>query len=184
MKIYTRTGDAGDTGLFGGGRVSKAHPRVAAYGAVDELNAVLGLAAALVEDADLAARVAAVQHRLFDVGADLATPPDGGAGAWLQRVPSAWATELESGIDALEAELAPLTAFILPGGARGAAALHLARTVCRRAERATIAAREAGEDVGEAVLAYLNRLSDWLFVAARVANARAGRPDVPWKRAP
>jgi cob(I)alamin adenosyltransferase len=180
VKIYTRSGDRGDTGLFGGRRVAKSHPRVEAYGAVDELNACLGLAAATCEDADLVARLAHAQARLFDVGADLATPPDTAANAWVARVPDQWATDLEAEIDAMEAELAPLTAFILPGGTRASAALHLARTVCRRSERRVVAARAAGEDVSDAVAVYLNRLSDWLFVAARLANARAGVPDVPW----
>jgi cob(I)alamin adenosyltransferase len=180
MKIYTRTGDSGATGLFGGERVAKTHPRVEAYGAVDELNACVGLAAAGCGDAALAARLTQVQARLFDVGADLATPPGAGASAWLTRVPDAWVADLESEIDAMEAELAPLTSFILPGGTPASAALHLARTVCRRAERRVVGARSAGEDVSDAVAVYLNRLSDWLFVAARLANARAGVPDVPW----
>jgi len=180
--IYTRTGDAGDTGLFGGARVAKTHPRVAAYGEVDELNAALGLAVALLSGTALAAQLGAVQRRLFDVGADLATPRGGAAGDWLQRVPEAWVVELEAEIDAFDAELGPLTSFIVPGGTAGAAALHLARTVCRRAERAVVAAAEAGEDLGPAVARYLNRLSDWLFMAARVANARAGVADEPWRR--
>jgi len=182
MKIYTRTGDEGDTGLFGGARVPKTHPRVVAYGEVDELNAALGVALAQVADAALAARIEAIQRRLFDVGADLATPPDGRAGAWVKRVPDAWVAELEAEIDRFDAELPALSSFIVPGGTAGAAALHLARTVCRRAERAVVAAAEAGEDLGPAVARYLNRLSDWLFMAARAANARAGVADVAWRR--
>lgn len=182
MKIYTRTGDAGDTGLFGGGRVSKTHPRVVAYGEVDELNAALGLAVAALADAALAERLAVLQRRLFDVGADLATPPGVAASEWVTRVPEAWVTALEAEIDGFEAELAPLATFIVPGGTPGAAALHLARTVCRRSERAVVAAGESGEDLGPTVARYLNRLSDWLFVAARVANARAGVPDAEWRR--
>lgn len=182
MKVYTRTGDEGDTGLFGGTRVSKTHPRVVAYGEVDELNAALGVALALVADAALAARLEALQRRLFDVGADLATPPAGSAGAWVKRVPDAWVAELEAEIDRFDDELPALGSFILPGGTAGAAALHLARTVCRRAERAVVAADEAGEELGPAVARYLNRLSDWLFMAARIANARSGVADVAWRR--
>ncbi len=180
MKIYTRSGDGGETGLFGGQRVAKTHPRVVAYGAVDELNACLGLAVASCADDELAARLRQLQARLFDVGADLATPPGTGAGGWVARVPAAWATALEGEIDAMEAELVPLTTFILPGGTATAAALHLARTLCRRAERRVLAARDAGEDVSDPVAVYLNRLGDWLFVAARLANVRAGVADVPW----
>lgn len=183
MKIYTRTGDTGQTGLFGGARVAKTHPRVEAYGEVDELNSAIGLALSLADDgpADLVASLRHTQDRLFDVGADLATPPDTAAGGWLTRVPDAWATELESAIDALSASLPPLTAFILPGGTPLAGALHLARTVCRRAERRVLAAAADGEAIGAPVIVYLNRLSDFLFVAARYANARAGVADVPWR---
>jgi cob(I)alamin adenosyltransferase len=180
MKIYTRTGDAGETGLFGGARVAKTHPRVEAYGAVDELNACLGLAAAWSDAPALAERLSVVQARLFEVGADLATPPETKAAGWVPRVDPAWVAALEAEIDTMEAELPPLTQFILPGGSRAAATLHLARTVCRRAERRVLAARAAGEDVSEVVATYLNRLSDWLFVAARLANARSGVDDVPW----
>lgn len=181
MKIYTRSGDGGDTGLFGGQRVAKTHPRVQAYGVVDELNAALGLAVAQCEDGDLAVRLRSVQARLFDVGADLATPPGTGAAGYVTRVPAAWTAALEAEIDRMEEELTPLDTFILPGGTPTAAALHLARTLCRRAERQVVAARGAGEDVSDAVAVYLNRLGDWLFVAARLANARAGVADVPWE---
>lgn len=184
MKIYTRTGDSGATGLFGGQRVTKTHPRVEAYGVVDELNACLGLAAAACDDGELAARLAHVQARLFDVGADLATPPGTPASEWVVRVPDGWVAALEADIDVMEIELAPLTRFILPGGTPASAALHLGRTVCRRAERRVVGARAAGEDVSDAVAVYLNRLSDWLFVAARLANARAGVPDLPWTAEP
>jgi cob(I)alamin adenosyltransferase len=182
VKIYTRSGDGGATGLFGGQRVAKTHPRVEAYGAVDELNACLGLVAAVCapDDDDLRGRLARVQSRLFDIGSDLATPPASRAGSWIARAQPEWATELEADIDRMEAELPPLTSFILPGGNSTAAALHFARTVCRRAERRVVGAREAGEEVSEAVSVYLNRLSDWLFVAARWANARAGVAEVPW----
>lgn len=184
MKVYTRSGDEGRTGLFGGQRVAKHHPRVEAYGTVDELNAVLGLAieALAAEAADLQRQLRAIQSRLFDLGADLATPDDGRAGAWVRRAEAAWSTELEAQIDAMESELTPLTSFILPGGSPAAAWLHLARTVCRRAERRAVEAQTAGEALSPAALVYLNRLSDWLFVAARLANARLGLADSPWVR--
>lgn len=184
MKIYTRTGDHGETALFGGGRVSKDHPRVAAYGAVDELNSVLGWALNEIAPGPTAERLARVQHDLFTLGAELATPP---ARERRRRpdtppLPAARVAEMERWMDEMDAELPPLDRFVLPGGARGAAALHVARTVCRRAERAVVslAAAEAVDDV---VLTYLNRLSDLLFVCARMENARAGRPDVPWEPA-
>jgi cob(I)alamin adenosyltransferase len=196
MKIYTRSGDEGETGLFGGQRVKKHHPRVEAYGAVDELNAIVGMAVAALEADPAEAPVLTedtillipalrrVQNRLLDLGADLATPPDSAAGAWLQRVVPAWTQALEGEIDAFEAELEPLSTFILPGGSTASAALHLARTVCRRAERRAVEARHKGEDLTNEALTYLNRLSDWLFVASRIANARAGQPDRPWQREP
>lgn len=182
MKVYTRSGDAGDTGLFGGRRVAKHHPRVEAYGTVDELNAVLGLAVTALAQGELRDRLLGIQARLFDLGADLATPEDGKAGAWLQRADASWAAALEDQIDAMEAHLAPLTSFILPGGSPAAAWLHLARTVCRRAERRAVEAQAAGEDLTPAALVYLNRLGDWLFTAARLANAQAGVADLPWTR--
>ena len=180
MKIYTRTGDQGTTGLFGGRRVSKSNPRVDAYGTIDELNAALGLSAALLPPGDLRQAVERVQASLFDLGADVATPPDASVAARLRRVDATWVAELEEQIDAMDAELAPLARFILPGGASASAALHLARTVCRRAERSLAAAAEQGERLNPAVLPYVNRLGDWLFTAARLANARAGVADVAW----
>lgn len=177
MKIYTRTGDDGTTGLFGGGRVSKADPRVDAYGTVDEANAALGWARAAGLPASVDAVLATAQATLFDVGAALASPAPLGA----TPAPGAAAdvADLEAAIDALDAVLEPLKTFILPGGTEGAARLHVARTVVRRAERAVVdlAAREP---VDPAVVRYLNRLSDLLFVQARAANRAAGRPDVPW----
>lgn len=176
MKIYTRTGDAGQTGLWGGHRVPKDALRVQAYGAVDEANAALGVARACGVDAELDRILAQVQDYLFVVGADLATP---GAAASIPRVEERDAAALEDLIDGLERELEPLRQFILPGGSLAAAHLHLARTVCRRAERWAVAlARE--EPINTHVLTYLNRLSDLLFVLARSANARAGVTDVPW----
>ena len=181
MRIYTKTGDAGETGLFGGGRVLKSDPRVSAYGAVDELNAAVGFALAL-DPQDLARPVLEqVQRDLFTLGAELATPDRAKLRSALPGDPigDADTAKLERAIDAAEAELAPLKYFILPGGTPKAAALHLARTVCRRAERAVVAlSRET--TVSAALLRYLNRLSDFLFVLARAANAHDGRPDERW----
>jgi cob(I)alamin adenosyltransferase len=182
MKIYTRTGDDGSTALFGGGRVAKAHPRVAAYGDVDELNAVLGWALTQISSAETAQRIQVVQHDLFTLGAELATPP---AAAGRKRpetppLPTARVAEMEEWIDDAERELAPLHAFVLPGGSAAAAALHVARTVCRRAERAVVALG-AAETVPPEALVYLNRLSDLLFTLARLENRRAGCDEVLWE---
>jgi cob(I)alamin adenosyltransferase len=177
-RIYTRTGDRGTTRLASGAPVSKASRRVEAYGAVDETNAFVGLARLeLAPGGRLDAVLARVQNELFDLGADLATPPAGDRPAL--RVVDSQATRLEEDLDALNEALAPLDSFVLPGGSRGAAALHVARTVCRRAERACVALAEA-EAVNPAALKYLNRLSDLLFVAARCANDD-GRADVLWR---
>ena len=175
-RIYTRTGDKGRTRLASGESVEKFDPRVEAYGAVDETNACLGLARLhTAQDAVLDPMLARAQNDLFDLGADLATPGDS-PGAL--RVLDSQVTRLEREIDLLNAELGPLTSFVLPGGSPAAAALHLARTVCRRAERACVALAER-EAVSPASLKYLNRLSDLLFVASRWANAK-GRADVLW----
>ncbi len=179
MKIYTKTGDGGETGLFGGPRVKKDDPRVEAYGEVDELNAAVGAARALVEDPEIDLQLAKIQEELFCVGAELATPHGAKARSAIPPVDAAWAARLEAAIDAWDRELPALTRFVLPGGTRTAAALHLARTVCRRAERRAVAL--AGEvEIDGTVLAYLNRLSDFLFVAARVANHRAGKEEPLW----
>jgi cob(I)alamin adenosyltransferase len=181
-RIYTRTGDAGRTRLATGEAVSKADRRVEAYGAVDETNACLGLARLhAAADAALDAMLGRIQNELFDLGADLAQPPrpDEAEGQALRIVESQVA-RLEREIDAMNAELAPLTSFILPGGTPTAAALHLARTVCRRAEREAVRLVESGAHVNPAALRYLNRLSDFLFVAARFANDR-GRAEVLWE---
>jgi cob(I)alamin adenosyltransferase len=180
-RIYTRTGDAGTTRLVTGESVSKASARVAAYGEVDELNAVIGLARRhTADDTSLDPILARVQNDLFDLGADLATPDRGPAANGALRIIPGQVERLECEIDALNDGLAPLTSFVLPGGSPASAALHLARTVCRRAERAAVAFAEA-EDASahEAALRYLNRLSDLLFVAARFANDR-GAGDVLW----
>ena len=178
MQIYTRTGDAGQTGLFGGGRVPKDDARVAAYGEVDELNAALGVArAAGLEALDEPCRV--LQEQLFTVGAVLATPRETKADAHIPHVDPEWITAMESSIDTLEKELQPQRHFILPGGTPGSAALHLARTVCRRAERRVVPLFREGL-VDEVTLHFLNRLSDLLFVMARTVNHRAGVEDVKW----
>jgi len=179
-KIYTRTGDAGQTRLASGEQVSKASRRVEAYGGVDETNSCIGLARQHTgADAALDPILARVQNDLFDLGADLATPErSGGPGAL--RITAVQVERLESEIDVLNADLSALTSFVLPGGSAASAGLHLARTVCRRAERAAVAfaAEEGGGTHGQA-LRYLNRLSDLLFVAARFANDQ-GRGDVLW----
>lgn len=179
MKIYTKTGDTGETGLFGGGRVRKDSVRVDAYGEVDELNASLGLARSLSMPTDLDALLLRLQDQLFTVGAVLATPVGTKASEHIPQIKPQWVTDMEQAIDTFETELSPMTAFILPGGSQAAAALHLARTVCRRAERRVVAALREGEAQQEVVV-YLNRLSDLLFVMARVANHRAGVEDVKW----
>lgn len=179
MKIYTKTGDDGTTGLLGPGRVAKDSPRIEAYGSVDELNAALGVARALGLDGDADSKLARVQDDLFAVGAALADPSLDGR--FHSVVRSDRIERLEDEIDALESELAPLTQFILPGGCPGGAQLHFARTVCRRAERCAITLSHVdGEDVPRELVIYLNRLSDHLFVLARAVNARAGVTDVPW----
>ena len=179
MRIYTKGGDKGQTGLFGGARVPKCDPRVSAYGDVDELNAVLGVARTLPLPAEVAARLDAVQHQLFTLGSELATPEPEKARIEIPRTQPAWAQELEKDIDAIDAEVPELRQFVLPGGTPAAAQLHLARTVCRRAERAVVALA-LHERVPENVVIYLNRLSDYLFMAARLANHRAGVQDVAW----
>jgi cob(I)alamin adenosyltransferase len=179
VKIYTKTGDAGETGLFGGPRVQKSDSRVEAYGEIDELNAALGATRALVEDPEIDAQLARVQEELFCVGAELATPHEAKARSAIPPMDAAWTARLEGAMDAWDAELPVLTRFVLPGGTRTAASLHLARTVCRRAERRVVALAAAAE-LDPLVLAYLNRLSDFLFVAARLANHRARKEEPVW----
>ena len=181
MKIYTKTGDFGDTSLFGGQRLPKHHIRIDAYGTVDETNAFLGLAATRCSLPDLTAVITRVQAELFEVGADLATPLDAKT-AYVVRIEEDRIQRLEAEIDAWENDLPPLQNFILPGGSETGAALHIARTVCRRAERA-VAALAAEEAINELTLRYLNRLSDWLFVLARVVNHRLGQAETPWRPA-
>ncbi len=197
FRIYTRTGDAGETGLFGGQRVPKDSNRVEAYGAVDELNASIGAVRASISSIaseapahliDIDALLHRIQHDLFLLGSDLATPQSSAtaATARIARMNPQRVDALEEEIDRYEAELQPLKQFILPGGTPQAASLHVARTVCRRAERRAITlvaiARETDSegDLNPEAIRYLNRLSDLLFVLARAANHRAGVPDVPW----
>jgi cob(I)alamin adenosyltransferase len=179
MKIYTKTGDRGQTALFGGARVSKASLRVSAYGDVDELNSHLGVASAHCSDEALAKRLREIQAELFSLGAELAKNPGKDVDVGVPGVSDREIEQLEREIDTFETELAPLKTFILPGGSQLAAFLHVARTACRRAERAVVLLTEA-EPVREEVMRYLNRLSDHLFVMARVANHRAKVADVPW----
>jgi len=179
MKIYTKTGDTGETSLFDNTRVLKSDPRVDAYGEVDELNAVLGVARAAGVDRDVAGSLEQIQQDLFALGARLADP----SARIADRVTKAVITEaditrLEETIDRLEGELPPLRRFILPGGSSAGAALHLARTVCRRAERRVVAL--GSEQVEPVVVVYLNRLSDLLFVMARAVNHRAAAPETEW----
>lgn len=185
MKVYTKTGDAGTTGLFGGPRVPKSDSRIDAYGTVDELNAVLGeIRAETARSAEGAAAdrlddlLDRVQHELFTLGADLATPAD--ASAAVTRVAPEHVARLEHDIDAFDEDLPELKNFILPGGSVAAARLHVARTVCRRAERLTVAAA-AEHDINRHVAVYLNRLSDLLFTAARWINQAMDIPDPVWR---
>jgi cob(I)alamin adenosyltransferase len=180
MKIYTRTGDGGDTALFGGTRVSKSDPRVAAYGDIDELNACLGTVRAQGELAgDVIELLERLQKDLFAIGARLADPAERISDRVTKvAVGQADIARLEEWIDRFEAELPPLRRFILPGGSRAGALLHFSRTVCRRAERSLVVLGR--EHVDAHLLAYVNRLSDLLFVAARVVNHRAGHPETEW----
>ena len=207
VKIYTRTGDQGKTALFGGGRVEKSHPRVQAYGTVDELNCFLGSALPAVASLEIRDRLSSLQHDLFALGANLATPPreDGTPHPHVPPLPVSRIGEMERWMDDADEELPPLRSFILPGGTQGAAALHVCRTVCRRAERMVVelheslrgggadresssqeeaqaaAQEEAQAELGE-IIRYLNRLSDLFFTLSRLENRRAGVPDVEWRK--
>jgi cob(I)alamin adenosyltransferase len=181
MKIYTKTGDDGTTGLYGGGRVRKDDARVEAYGAVDELNAAIGLARAHQPPAEIDELLARSQNELFDLGAELASLQP--AAQRLAVIGQSEILAVEREIDRFDGALPPLKNFILPGGTRAAAALHLARTVCRRAERRLITVAVApNENISAHAIVYLNRLGDLLFVLARAANAAAGQADVEWKK--
>ncbi|MDX7952090.1 cob(I)yrinic acid a,c-diamide adenosyltransferase [Lichenihabitans sp. Uapishka_5] len=179
-RIYTRTGDDGSTALASGERRSKADARVEAYGTIDETNAAIGLARLGLDETAprVDAMLARIQNDLFDLGADLARPPAADEGEVL-RVTQAQVDRLEREIDELNADLSPLRSFVLPGGTPAAAALHIGRTVCRRAERLIVALRHGGDAVGEPALRYTNRLSDFLFVASRWVNDK-GETDILW----
>ncbi len=183
MKVYTRGGDQGETSLFVGHRVRKDDLRVEAYGAVDELNSILGVALTEISDEDLRSLLGNAQRSLFDLGGELATPDvesRDARGKPIPRVVDSDVEALEGEIDRLDGELEPLRSFILPGGSRGAALLHQARTACRLAERRVV--QLAAEEKIEPVLVrYLNRLSDTLFTVARVVNARSGTPEPTWE---
>ncbi|MBI5535487.1 MAG: cob(I)yrinic acid a,c-diamide adenosyltransferase [Deltaproteobacteria bacterium] len=180
MKIYTRTGDDGTTGLFGGERVHKHDARVEAYGTVDELNSAIGLVRSAGIDRVIDGPLEAIQNELFVIGAEIACVPGKEGSLGLALIDESAAARLEGWIDEAEQELPPLKVFILPAGTPASAGLHVARTVARRAERALLAAHEKSP-VRQELLVYLNRLSDLLFVLARRANHLAGVPDVPWK---
>lgn len=182
MKIYTKTGDAGDTGLYRGGRVPKDAPRINAYGTVDELNSQIGWVRTLALDSETDALLGRVQNDLFVIGADLSTPPEAvNEGDVVMRLPAEAQHYLEESIDRIEAVLTPLRQFIIPGGSSEAAGLHVARSICRRAEREVVALGRR-ETVNPAVVVYLNRLSDCLFMLARDQNHRQGRDDIPWEK--
>lgn len=176
IKIYTKTGDDGTTSLFSGGRVAKHHLRVESYGTIDELNSVLGVARTCKPDGD--AWLARIQHQLFNLGADLATPLDAKS-SWIVRMDTDTVRWLENTIDEMTEQLPELKNFILPGGSPAAAHIHVARTICRRAERLAVLLRES-EPIGEHVLPYLNRLSDFLFTLARWENLKAGISEEAW----
>jgi cob(I)alamin adenosyltransferase len=178
MKIYTKTGDDGTTSLFSGGRVPKTHLRVEAYGTVDELNSVIGLARAHKPHSQTDVWLMQIQNHLLRMGADLATPMDAKAD-WVVRIDAETVAWLETTIDTMTAQLPELKNFILPGGTPSAATLHVARTVCRRAERLVVALTEQ-ENIGEYPLVYLNRLSDFLFTLARWENHQAGESEEKW----
>jgi cob(I)alamin adenosyltransferase len=182
MKIYTRTGDKGETGLFGGSRVSKAHLRLQAYGTLDELNSVIGVLRVKVSKLTVVDEVLKqIQQDLFGLGAILATPADQASRLHARMSKPTWSLEeMEKDIDRLNEMAPPMKAFVLPGGCEGSALAHWARTVCRRAEREIVTL--AGEvEVNAIVLTYINRLSDWLFALARAENAQNGVPDVEWR---
>jgi cob(I)alamin adenosyltransferase len=180
MKIYTKTGDKGETGLVGNTRIKKTSARIKAIGEVDELNAAIGLARTESQGAEIDEHLAWIQSALFDLGAELASLP--GAKLSFAILAPAAARHLEESIDSQTSKLEPLRTFILPGGTKLAAHLHLARCICRRAERAVLELHEE-ESLRSEVLVFLNRLSDWLFVAARTSNRQSGIEDVAWQPA-
>lgn len=180
MKIYTKTGDKGTTSLFGGKRVEKDNLRIDTYGTIDELNAFIGAAVSEINDKELKEVLENIQLDLFTLGSDLATPDENNITFAVPRVDENFVKKLEESIDKFTDKLPPLKNFILPGGSKGSSLLHLARTVCRRGERAVVTLQK-NEKIGENILVYLNRLSDLLFVLARYANLVTNTPDVEWK---
>jgi cob(I)alamin adenosyltransferase len=177
MKVYTRGGDGGETSLLSGGRVGKASPRVEAYGTIDELSSLIGLLRCEDLPDETSGRLDEIQQTLFAIGASLADPE-----GRMEHPPEAWeAGPLEDWIDAMDSELDPLRVFILPGGSRPAALAHVARTICRRAERRVLSLTDDGPVVQPGLIAYLNRLSDALFVLARFLNSRAGVAEIEWR---
>ncbi len=182
-KLYTRSGDDGTTGLFSGARVSKNHPRIEAYGTVDEFNAVLGLCIAATSVGNktevIGTILRQIQSRMFDIGADLATPEGASNEARIVRIGESHVAEIEAWIDQIDGQNEPLRNFVMPGGSELAARLHLARTTCRRAERLIVGLTHS-EPVGDSLLQYINRVSDLLFAMARLSNRLAGVQDMPW----
>lgn len=182
MKIYTKTGDKGETSLFGGERVLKDDPRINAYGTIDELNSVLGLTLCEVNSPELKDVIEGIQNELFVVGADLATPKEKKEKRIkINRVDDKFINRIEKLIDSFDSRLPQLQNFILPGGTRGTSLLHYARAVCRRAEREVVTLSN-NVDIGNKLIIYLNRLSDLLFVLARFENFSSNIPDTPWKK--
>ena len=179
MKIYTKTGDTGETGLFGGARIPKNSLRIDAIGTIDELNACIGTARSQICEKEIGNLLHRIQNELFDIGADLATLESHAKSDRLRISPD-FVETLEKDIDGLENQLAPLTNFILPGGSVAGSTLHLARTVCRRSERSVVSLADA-ESINPLILPYLNRLSDFLFVLARLVNHRQGQPEPLWE---
>ena len=180
MKIYTKTGDKGETGLFGGERVSKDSLRISAYGTIDELNSVIGLAITEVGDKSVKENLLKIQNQLFVVGSDLATPEDEKTKKLnIQRTPASYYADIEKMIDEYDEQLEELRNFILPGGSKGAAMLHVCRTICRRSEREVVALKNS-VTIGENIIIFLNRLSDLLFVLSRFENKVSNHPDTIW----
>ena len=182
MKIYTKGGDKGETGLFGGERVAKNSQRIEAYGTIDELNSFIGQAITEVKSGEIKDLLGTIQNQLFTAGSDLATPRTEKTEKYdIPRVPEEFFENAEKQIDKFEAELEPLKNFILPGGSRASALLNICRTVCRRAERRVVALKSS-EEIGENIIIFLNRLSDLFFVLARYENMISGIPDTIWKK--
>ena len=180
MKIYTKTGDKGETGLFGGERVSKNSPRISAYGTIDELNSFIGLAITEIKDESVKNNLLTIQNYLFVIGSDLATPDtEKNKKLNIQRTPESYFIELEKMIDHYESKLEELRNFILPGGSKSAALLHICRTICRRAEREVVSLKNS-VTIGNNIIIFLNRLSDLFFVLSRFENKVSNQPDIIW----